>query len=465
MKKQLRSFMFLAFLLTVLLPFNGLAIKHVVNVQNYSFSPSNINNVQIGDTIRWVWVSGVHTTTSSSIPAGAASWDSPITSTVTSYEYRVTAAGSYSYVCTPHAGMGMTGTFTVVAGATLTVTPNNRNVSATAGSTTFSVTSNSNWTAVSNQPWCTVTPSGSGNGTITANYTANTATSQRIATITVTVSGLPSQMVTVTQAGAAATLSVQPPNQDVSAGSGSTTFSVTSNSSWTSGSNQSWCTVNPSGSGNGTITANYTENTSVMPRMATITVTVSGIPSETVTVSQAGAAPTLNVGPTDQTVSYESGSVNYDVTSNTDWTAQSNTEWCTVTPSGTGDGTIVADYSENLTAEVRVTTITVSVSGLPDQMVILSQEAAPISVKEVNLPALRLFPNPANNQFAIDLSGKVRGNALLSIFTMNGEVVFEELIRQGSDISVDVASLPSGTYITKLISGNNIWQERLVIIH
>lgn len=464
MKKQLRSLMLLAFLLSVLLPFNAFALKRVINVQNFSFSPSNINNVQIGDTIRWVWVSGNHTTTSTSVPAGAAEWDSPITSTVTSYEYRVTVAGSYSYVCTPHAGMGMTGTFTVVAGATLSVTPANRNVAATAGSTTFSVTSNSSWTAVSNLPWCTVTSSGSGNGTITANYTANTVTSQRIATITVTVSGLPSQMVTVTQAGAAATLSVQPPNRDVASASGSTTFSVVSNSSWTAGSNQTWCTVNPSGSGNGTINADYAENTSVMPRMATITVSVSGIPSETVTVSQAGAESTLVVGPLDQVVSYESGSVDYLVTSNTDWLAQSDTEWCNVTPSGTGDGTIVAAYSENLTAEERITTITVSVSGLPDQMVTLTQEAAPISVKDVNLPALRMFPNPASNYLTVDLSGKVTGDALLSILTMKGEVVIEKMIYQGSEQSVDITPLPSGTYITKVSSGNNTWQERLIIV-
>jgi len=91
------------------------ATKWVVNVQNFSFSPSNLPNVIVGDTIRWVWISGTHTTTSTTIPAGAASWNHPITSSNTFYEYHVTIAGNYNYVCTPHAGMGMIGSFTATA--------------------------------------------------------------------------------------------------------------------------------------------------------------------------------------------------------------------------------------------------------------------------------------------------------------------------------------------------------------
>lgn len=91
------------------------ATKWFVNVQNYSFSPSNLPNVTVGDTVRWVWINGSHTTTSTTIPAGAASWDHPINSSNTFYEYHVTIAGSYNYKCTPHQGMGMVGSFTATA--------------------------------------------------------------------------------------------------------------------------------------------------------------------------------------------------------------------------------------------------------------------------------------------------------------------------------------------------------------
>jgi plastocyanin len=269
------------------------AIKHNVNVGNYYFNPSSLN-VTVGDTVRWVWVNGSHTTTSSTIPGAAASWDEPINNSNTSYEYKVTVAGTYNYVCTPHAGMGQVGSFTAAGAApTLNVTPSNQNVTASAGNTSFDVTSNSNWTASSNAAWCTVTSSGSGNGSISATYTANASTSPRVATITVTVTGLPAQTVTVSQSGAAATLAVTPPNQNVTNNDGVTTFTVTSNTSWMASSNSGWCTVTPSGSGNGTITANFTENSGTDPRTAQITVTVAGLAPVVVTVSQDG---TVGVG-------------------------------------------------------------------------------------------------------------------------------------------------------------------------
>lgn len=115
MKKVIYPLAIALAILTVIPQMDLFAAKHVVNVQNFSFSPANISNVQLGDTIRWVWVSGTHTTTSSTIPGGAASWNSPITSSVTSFEYKVIVAGTFNYVCTPHAGGGMVGSFTAVA--------------------------------------------------------------------------------------------------------------------------------------------------------------------------------------------------------------------------------------------------------------------------------------------------------------------------------------------------------------
>ncbi len=83
----------------------------------------------------------------------------------------------------------------------LTVTPSNQYVTVVAGTTAFTVTSNSSWTATSNQLWCTVTPSGAGNGIITANYTQNASGSSRVAEITVTAAGLAPIVVTVTESG------------------------------------------------------------------------------------------------------------------------------------------------------------------------------------------------------------------------------------------------------------------------
>jgi len=259
---------------------------------------------------------------------------------------------------------------------TLTVTPSTQNVTAPAGTTNFTVTSNSAWTVVSDAAWCTVTPSGTGNGTIAANYTLNTLLTSRTANITVTAPGLTPVVVTVVQSAGSPTLSVTPPNQNVSAAAGNTSFTVASNSAWTVSSNAAWCTVTPSGSGNGTILANYSANTIISSRVATITVTVAGLTPVTVTVTQSGSAPTLSVTPSNQNVTAPSGNTSFTVTSNSAWTTTSNATWCTVTPSGTGNGTIAATYMENTALANRVANITVTVAGLTPVVVTVTQAGA-----------------------------------------------------------------------------------------
>lgn len=103
----------LPILLTVALLFVTVSIKAtivVITQQDLTFSPNDAS-VVVGDTVRWEWTSGVHTTTSTDIPAGAADWDSPLTAVVNQFDYVVTVEGTYNYVCTPHVAQGMTGSF------------------------------------------------------------------------------------------------------------------------------------------------------------------------------------------------------------------------------------------------------------------------------------------------------------------------------------------------------------------
>ena len=106
-----------------------------VQAANFSFTPSSLPSVTVGDTVQWVWINGAHTTTSLTVPAGAASWNSPIETTTPLFNYKITVEGVYTYQCTPHAP-NMAGTFTVQkaagvpvvnAGALLSFGPNPAN--------------------------------------------------------------------------------------------------------------------------------------------------------------------------------------------------------------------------------------------------------------------------------------------------------------------------------------------------
>lgn len=78
-----------------------------------------------------------------------------------------------------------------------------------------------------------------------------------------------------------------PHHKEVGYSSGSFTIEITSNVNWTVSSGESWLTCSlESGSNNGTVTVNYTENTGTNERSGTITITGSGI-TRTCTITQA----------------------------------------------------------------------------------------------------------------------------------------------------------------------------------
>jgi len=87
------------------------AAMTTVNVSDNLFTPNNFT-ITVGDTIMWMWVNGTHTTTSTTIPVGAAAWDELIDQNSTSYMYVVSTTGTYNYRCTFHYTMGMIGQFT-----------------------------------------------------------------------------------------------------------------------------------------------------------------------------------------------------------------------------------------------------------------------------------------------------------------------------------------------------------------
>ena len=85
-------------LLTALI---GRGTKHIVTITNFQFTPSNFT-ATVGDTVRWEWVDVGHTSTSTTIPGGAPSWNETRGVSGQFYEYRVTVQGNYSYHCIPH---------------------------------------------------------------------------------------------------------------------------------------------------------------------------------------------------------------------------------------------------------------------------------------------------------------------------------------------------------------------------
>lgn len=107
MKKLILTLLTLPFFL---LP-NAVATIHTILLEAIDFVPADLT-VSVGDTISWVWVVGIHTTTSTNIPGEAAAWDEEIDQSSPLFNYVVTTPGIYEYVCLFHESQGMVGSFT-----------------------------------------------------------------------------------------------------------------------------------------------------------------------------------------------------------------------------------------------------------------------------------------------------------------------------------------------------------------
>lgn len=106
MKTIQQTVITLVMLITICTNTSYSTIRNIM-VSNFSFTPANIN-VTVGDTIKWTWSNGGHTTTCNGTngttrPAGAAPWNSDLNSGSPTFTYVIRVAGLYHYVCEPHA--------------------------------------------------------------------------------------------------------------------------------------------------------------------------------------------------------------------------------------------------------------------------------------------------------------------------------------------------------------------------
>ena len=91
-----------------------------VNVESFTFTPSDVT-VAPGDTVRWVWLAGGHSTTSDT-----GIWDSLLRSAGDVFDFTFTTVGNFPYYCSVHGapgGVGMSAIIRVGTPPTPTPTP------------------------------------------------------------------------------------------------------------------------------------------------------------------------------------------------------------------------------------------------------------------------------------------------------------------------------------------------------
>jgi hypothetical protein len=255
------------------------------------------------------------------------------------------------------------------------VSPTSAAAAATGGAGTIQVgaPAGCNWTAVSSQPWLTITDgnAGAGNGTVQYAVAPNTTTSAR--TAVVTINGITT---TITQA--AATTAAPPPALNCSvaiapssagapaSGVTGATVQVTAPAgcAWTATTGDPWIaiTAGATGTGNGTVQYTVAPYTGLTPRSGTVT-----IGGQTFTVTQAAVLPpptcTYALSPTSFQFSpgRQQGTIQVTAGAGCSWTATSSATWLTFTSgtSGTGNGSVAIEAAPNNSGAARSATVTI----------------------------------------------------------------------------------------------------------
>ncbi|MFZ4548465.1 MAG: BACON domain-containing protein, partial [Bacteroidales bacterium] len=225
---------------------------------------------------------------------------------------------------------------------------------------------------------------------------------------------------------------------------------VSTNMPWTATSDSPWCTITGAGTGNGTIVANFTENTFAAGRTANIMVSAAGIAPVMVTVVQSGPAAILNVTPATRTVTDPAGSTTFNVSSNTNWSCSSDQLWCQPTPSGTGIGLITATYTQNLTQVIRTANIQINGTGATTVWVQLIQLPSFVSLDENPENALEIFPNPTTGLFVISSASTQMLEMKVSILNAKGKTILTRQCKGSNSYSFDLSQAASGNYFMKV---------------
>jgi uncharacterized repeat protein (TIGR03803 family) len=348
---------------------------------------------------------------------------------------------------------GLSQTVTVVqAGAEpqLSIVVNSISLAAGEGSSSsFDISSNTDWTISSSQSWLTANKtSGTGNAALTVTATANTTTAVRQAVITISGAGKVIQL-SVTQAFSGAILSVSTNSLSLSGDGGTASFSIVSNASWTITASESWLTFSKtSDTGNGTITVTAAANPSASQRTASIVVTGAGI-TQQIALSQPAATTTLDVSATTLNVSATSGSTaSFSITSTISWTVSSAESWLTTSKtSGSGNASVIVTASVNTTASPRDAVVTISGSGIT-RTVTVTQAAGATGIQTLTEENVRIYPNPADDEITVEIK-QCFPSDIISVYTVDGIWLMSQKVK--TKISrLNLSKLKAGIYLLKI---------------
>ena len=258
----------------------------------------------------------------------------------------------------------------------LTVSPLSWSPSEERQTTDFTIGTDDNWIAQSDQNWCApnLTDRGNGSGSLTLLVARNHDEQPRTAHVTVWLPQYPTykQTITITQAKHEAILKFEDADQKwegVAASGATRSIHFESSDDWKASvptEAADWCSITPTSGNSNTTTLTITlkPNTQTTPRETTVSVWTNYRGQE-IKVSQQAYNANLSLSTSAITLGENGKADNgaaaiVTITSSDPWTAVANKAWCKVTPaSGSGNGQINISADSYTGTEDRTATVTV----------------------------------------------------------------------------------------------------------
>ena len=298
------------------------------------------------------------------------------------------------------------------------------------------LTTVSTWETFSDQPWLSVSnSSGSGDQTLTLIAEDNNLKSDRTALVNVSIPGGYSQTITVKQQ---ADYSNQIPSADAGVDQtvekGSTVTLDGSASLDADNDELSYHWTAPEGiTLNSEIIAKPTftvpevnEKTQFVFSLVVSDQKVISSPDQ-VNVTSVAQMPELYLSATTDTLEANQGStVMVELTANIEWTASSDQDWLTVSPSvGTGNQLLTFTADANSTGMVRAAIVTVWATDIDSQTIVITQQTIPVGLNEMeeNMAKFNCYPNPFTEEMVIEIQNPKQVMVTVDIYTMAGQIV------------------------------------------
>jgi len=162
--------------------------------------------------------------------------------------------------------------------------------------------------------------------------------------------------------------------------------------------------------------------------------------------SYAGANPVVSK------VNFDAGTAVFNVVASNgiNWTVSSDSPWCTVTGSGTGNGSFTANYTAQGAHLTRQATITLTPDGslMPKKVTVI--QTFPAGLDDDLAKLFKIYPNPTPGRFTIESQDQNNKINHVSITDLTGKLVFSGVFNAEPIVHLNLSSKSHGGYVISI---------------